>query len=92
MYLLFLAVIVLTAAGVAYPRSTGLRVLAGITLIIVILTPIAFMLLVIGQIDVVHPYPSFFSLIPLAMVAVIWVFVVFRRLASVNPHRAGEDP
>jgi hypothetical protein len=88
----FFPLIGLAAADVAFPRSTGLWALIGITFIIVVLTPFAFMLSVFGQIDVVHPVPPIFSLIPLAVVAVIWVFVVLRRLASADSHRTGEDP
>jgi hypothetical protein len=59
------------------PWSIWLGILAGVTLIIVVLTPFAFMLSWIGQ-NPHNPWPPELSLVPLAVVAILWLGVMGR--------------
>ena len=66
-----LPMIVVPVAIVFWPRSTGLRGLTCVTLIVVVLTPIALFL----EIEV-DTYYHWLSLVPLAVVAIGWLLVI----------------
>jgi hypothetical protein len=74
-YIFLLPVIVVPVAFIFFPRSTGLRGLTWVTIIVAVLTPFAFVGTVLGQIDIPEPYYHWFTLIPLAAVAISWLSV-----------------
>jgi hypothetical protein len=62
------------------PRSeTGLVVLICVTCLLAFLTPIAFIWVAVGEISVGRFY-QWFTLIPLAVMAVIWLFILIARV------------